>query len=394
VAKQDTNATCIIALNRNDFNMEIKIAYNLDENQQSRWDEFWSKANHSHPRQHHIYDQVEKHIGKVAVYTWAEVDGDIVCLAVFGLSRPCMGKMFRRNAICLRGPVFDEIEYGLEFMGEICKKFRKFNVGSIMVSPCWMLPDAEPLLDELSKQGFAAQVPKRNGLDPTARVDIKEDAEKILASFSAKARRDVRLASKKGITVECKSDEETSELFLRRLNSMLAGRNLTKMNSKEFQSIYEYVLKDSDLGCIITAYKDDVFLAGAMVLRDDSVAYLMRFVVDPKPLKELVHVRIAPAVWFEAMKWAKDKGCSRLDVEGYDPLETVSDGLYRVVLYKKALNPVPFERIGQYYYVSDKMVFYMYKCFDFPSKAWRKIKSLSRNMQARVGNVSKDNLVS
>jgi len=341
--------------------MKLHFYFELDQPQQEKWNHFWHSSPHSHARQHYAFGQIERAKGRIPLYIVGEVDGTWVCIALFSIRPLWFGKKLSCEAFSLQGPIFDDVTLAREFLLQLISHFKALTVGSLRISPHWSFPEALPVESMLGELGFLPHRLDYGTRRATGYVDLHRSEEEILASFSKSARREVRRAQRRQVTVRPAATLQEAEIFFKEHNAMHASRGFGTITPTEYRATFEYIFKDRQLGVILNAFSDSDYLGGLLAVRGPHVAHGSQFVVVPAALRKLSNLRIAPLVWFHAMTWARNLGCSSLDVVGYRPDMDRSSPLYEIFAYKKAFNPKPLEIIAQHIRVCNPAVHYLFR---------------------------------
>ncbi|MCK5200802.1 MAG: peptidoglycan bridge formation glycyltransferase FemA/FemB family protein [Spirochaetales bacterium] len=166
----------------------------------------------------------------------------------------------------------------------------------------------------------------------TVIISLKETEEDILGSMKSKTRYNIRLSFRKGVIVEKSGVEALDEWY--RLYEETALRDKITIHSKAYyRKIFELSGEEPISGAgpelvIFKAVYDDQMLAGIIVaLYGNRATYLYG-----ASSNEHRNLMPAYALQWEAIKYAKEKGCTEYDLFGIppenDPDHPMS-GLYR-----------------------------------------------------------------
>ena len=346
--------------------MNVHFHYDLDQQQKEKWTEFWKNCKHSHAQQHISFGEVERSKGRIPVYIYGEENGEINSIGIFSIHPLFMGNRFSLEANCLRGPAVDNVENFEIMMGEVITFFKSLKVGSIRISPYWFYPDAEKIESVLKEMGFLVFSYRPRFLDrirrrimpsrgTTGLVDLNHPEEEILASFSRSTRREIRRAGRENIEIRLIKDINDAHEFYKHFGEMSKERGLIFPNYSEFEGIFENILKPEKLGILMHAYSNATFLSGLLMFKGKETAHTIRYVVVRAPLKELSNLRIGPFLWWKGMLWAKEKGCSFVDMEGSPEDVDKSSPVYRVQKFKKGFNPVVAQRLNDHIYICNSL---------------------------------------
>ena len=177
-----------------------------------------------------------------------------------------------------------------------------------------------------------------NNIQPprTILVDIKGSEEEILARMKQKTRYNIRLAEKKDVTIRGWDDIES----FHRMMLVTGGRDGFGIHSREYyQRAYE-LLQPKGMAEILVAEYESKPLAALFVARNGKRAYyLYGASTDEERNRMPTHL-----LQWEAMKWAKARGCEEYDLWGVPDedeatleanFEKRHDGLWGVYRFKR-----------------------------------------------------------
>ncbi len=167
-------------------------------------------------------------------------------------------------------------------------------------------------------------------------IDIKDSEEAILARMKPKTRYNIRLAEKKGVTVRTSNDIES----FHKMMTVTSGRDGFGIHSLEYYKRAYELLQPKDLGEILVAEYEGKSLAALFVARNGNRAY---YLYGASTDEERNRMPTYLLQW-EAMKWAKARGCEEYDLWGVPDedeatleanFETRHDGLWGVYRFKR-----------------------------------------------------------
>jgi len=164
----------------------------------------------------------------------------------------------------------------------------------------------------------------------TVIISLKEDEEEILSRMKSKTRYNIRLSFRKGVTVQQSGVETLDDWYL--LYEETALRDRITIHSKEYyRKIFELSLDKSEETPRIVLFQavyEKRILAGIIIaFYGNRATYLYG-----ASSNEHRNMMPAYALQWEAIKYAKEKGCSEYDLFGIPPEddpEHPMSGLYR-----------------------------------------------------------------
>src|SRR6185503_4784946 len=167
-------------------------------------------------------------------------------------------------------------------------------------------------------------------------IDIKGSEEEILARMKQKTRYNIRLAEKKGVTVRAGNDIESFHKMM-----LVTGvRDGFGVHSLEYYRRAYELFHPKQMGEILVAEYEGKPLAALFVARNGNRAY---YLYGASTGEERNRMPTYLLQW-EAMKWAKARGCEEYDLWGVPDedeatleanFETRQDGLWGVYRFKR-----------------------------------------------------------
>jgi peptidoglycan pentaglycine glycine transferase (the first glycine) len=167
-------------------------------------------------------------------------------------------------------------------------------------------------------------------------IDIHGSEEEILAKMKPKTRYNTRLAEKKGVTVRAWDDFES----FHKMMLVTGGRDGFGVHSLEYYKRAYELLQPKGLGEILVAEYEGKPLAALFVARNGHRAY---YLYGASTDEERNRMPTYLLQW-EAMKWAKARGCEEYDLWGVPDEEEAAleanfesrhDGLWGVYRFKR-----------------------------------------------------------
>jgi len=167
-------------------------------------------------------------------------------------------------------------------------------------------------------------------------IDIRGSEDEILAKMKQKTRYNIRLAEKKGVTVRAWDDIES----FHKMMLVTGGRDGFGIHSLEYYRRAYGLLHPKGLGEILVAEYEGKPLAALFVARNGHRAY---YLYGASTGEERNRMPTYILQW-EAMKWAKARGCEEYDLWGIPDedeatletnFESRHDGLWGVYRFKR-----------------------------------------------------------
>jgi lipid II:glycine glycyltransferase (peptidoglycan interpeptide bridge formation enzyme) len=254
-----------------------------------------------------------------------------------------------------KGPVFKNPSSAIndQFWQEIdlvCKKnravFCKFELDSWDVDHMtlaawqWLIPEKiipprAVVTGQLFQENWSYS-PHNIQPPRTIIIDIKESEENILARMKQKTRYNIRLAEKKGVTVRPWDDMES----FHKMMLLTGNRDGFGVHTREYYQRAYDLLHPRQMGELLLAEHQGKPLAALFVARNGNRAY---YLYGASTDEERNRMPTYLLQW-EAMKWAKARGCDEYDLWGVpdeeeSTLEAIfekrNDGLWGVYRFKR-----------------------------------------------------------
>ena len=306
----------------------------LDEAQMQRWREFAAQV----PWANHLQDPAWAHVeagasgaSRKPSFFWAELDGGIL-LTALGVRRalPVPGRAFWEFK---KGPTILDATHLYDWLAWLSQELRH-DVARLHVEPPIPLAEGgDDVETTFDRSGFV----RRRGMGTwaTLLVDLDRDEDQIMGSFRPRTRTQVRKCAASGIEVDA---EDTPEgwAVLSRLDAEMALRaDVRPIGLETVARISSCWLAGGAGGTLLVARHDGEPVAAALVVVYRDRAHLS---VIPSSRR---HGKLSAShllVW-EAMRWARRRGCRTFDFEGYSMMAQPGDALWGINQFKRGFAP-------------------------------------------------------
>jgi hypothetical protein len=333
---------------------QLLILDDLDDENRLKWLQYWSSHNHAAWRQHPACGELAKSCGETPIFVIGLVNNEVGLVGVFSMHSLGFGLI---EAVCLRGPVFEDVSFANWCLPQIHDFFRQRKVGSVRIGPYWLFPEAEKLERSLFGMGYQRYEKEHaTGRRTTGIVDIRGNDEELLKSFKQSTRYEIKHARKLGVEIRSAVSVEEAMEFFNHLDQRDKERGIGRTSRVEALAISAFLISETETGAIISAYREDSFLGGLMVARGGETAFTVKFVVSEHCKRLFPTLRIAPSIFFTGMLWAKSRGCEYVDLEGYTANNYKQADKVFVNRYKAGFCPVECQSLGQYFMVCDQLM--------------------------------------
>lgn len=203
------------------------------------------------------------------------------------------------------------------------------------------------------------------------RLDLRNKTQdEIFQNFHSKTRYNIRLATKKGVTIRVGKREDIAQF--EKLMEITGQRDKFPIRTKEyFEEIYD-VLGENNVRFLFADYEGEPIAAVLDFLYGDKVWYM--YGASSNEHRNLMSTYL---LQWEGIKWALENNCNFYDFRGICAINenTRNEGLYR---FKKGFNPDLIE-FTEIYKVYNPFIYFMFdKVFDIYRKI--RIKFMKKNV--------------
>lgn len=281
-----------------------------------------------------------------------ERDGEIVAAAQILLRRLLLGKM----AYIPKGPVLDREDMGASVaLQGLCRRaLAPHRPISLKIEPDW--PESEEAKSWCRRLGYRRSA---ETIQPqhTILIDLAPDEEQILAAMKAKTRYNIRLAARKGVTVR-HGDERDLEAFYR-LMEVTGQRDRFAIHSRAYyEEVYRRFAAQGQAALLLAEYSGKLLASLMAFAFGDKAWYMYGASSDDDR-----HLMPNHLLQWEAMRWAKGRGCRTYDLWGIPDLDvaaledSIKEGgsasaaespLYGVYRFKRGFGGEPVRYVGAY----------------------------------------------
>ncbi|MCL2816894.1 MAG: aminoacyltransferase [Clostridiales bacterium] len=223
------------------------------------------------------------------------------------------------------------------------------------------IADGDELWTKRLKEARAVSVEGREGFEGVQprhvfRLDINPSEEELLANFNQKTRYNVRLAEKKGVTVESGAGREKLPEFYRLLKETTERDRFILRPYSYFQDFYD-CLAPSGLARLFMVYYGEEAVAGALALRLGDKAWYIYGASSNS------HRNVMPnyLMQWRMIQWAKAGGCALYDFRGVPGDVGEEHPLYGLIKFKRGFGGQYTRFIGEFDIVFRPFVYRLYR---------------------------------
>jgi peptidoglycan pentaglycine glycine transferase (the first glycine) len=301
----------------------------LDQSMVERWREFAEGVPWAHYRQDPAWAEIERggEDARQPYFFWAERDGALR-LTAYGLRRPLPvpGRAFWEF---YRGPTFLDVEDLDEWLPWLIARLGREAAGLRLAPPVPLREEGDDVETVLERNGFERR--RVLGGWATLVTDISQDEDEILRAFRPATQRAIRKSLRLGIEVGVE-DSPAGWAVLSGLETELARWTpVEPAQQSEIERISRLWLREGSGGTVLVARHQGEPLAAALVITHRGTAHLP-MIPSSRRRRELPATHLL--VW-EAMRWARSRGCTALDFAGYSLVARPGDPLWGINQFKR-----------------------------------------------------------
>jgi Acetyltransferase (GNAT) domain len=285
----------------------------LTEGQSRALAAFVEGNSHCHVFQHACWVSVSGRTRRSQyVYFWGEERGEVrVSALVHRMQLP--GTRWRRDNV-ERGPVCDDPSLLIEATAELAQRLQAAGSVSLTVNPYWAQAEARQIEAGLGALGFVPLVRRNAPHSHSLVIDLTRSETDIFGSFRESTRRAIKRAQKMGLVVAPAEAEQDMEAFHHLSIRAAAANGLQPLERGYLVRLWQQCLADQRYGlCLLARYQGQLVSAHIALKHGVRAEY----VYAPSWLdchRDLPKNHLN--VW-EAVQWARARGCSTYDMGGY-----------------------------------------------------------------------------
>jgi len=238
------------------------------------------------------------------------------------------------------------------------------------------VPQGKHIEGELSARGWifsSDQIQFRN----TFLIDLRQEEDQLINRMKSKTRYNIRLASRKGITIRYGDDTDLEYLYKMYAETSLRG-GFTIRGEEYYNYLWKIFMSkelDSEIDAIaqpIIADFDRKPVAAAVMFRFGGRAWYLHGMSLPEHSDKMATYLIQ----WEGMRWAKANGCVTYDMWGAPDQFNSDDSMWGVYRFKRGFGGELTRTIG---------------AWDFPVKpilyqAYTRVLPVILNGMRKIGN--------
>jgi lipid II:glycine glycyltransferase (peptidoglycan interpeptide bridge formation enzyme) len=228
---------------------------------------------------------------------------------------------------------------------------RAIKDGSVLIKIDPEFPTES--IDMLEKSGWAAsseQIQFKN----TILLDLDASTDELLAAMKQKTRYNIRLASRRGIAIRMGDMDDLDELY--ELYAQTSIRDGFVIRHKGYYRDVWSELIAASMAQIFIADFEGRSVSALIVVRYGKVAYFLYGMSSNEHREKMPNHLLQ----WEAIQWAKDKGCFRYDLWGAPDVMEEGDPLWGVYRFKSGFGGSIQQTIGAFDYPTNNLLYTVY----------------------------------
>ena len=347
--------------------MSIRIRLSTDRElfDSETWNSFVAASPTGHLLQSWQWGQLKAAFGWQAVCVGVEDGGRLVVGAQVLFRSLLPSFPYLSIAYVPKGPILD---FGNQQISEILfsaihRLARQKGAILLKIEP--ELSHSPAPVRQLQACGFR---PSQQTIQPrsTLHIDLRADADEILARMKSKTRYNVRLAGRKGVLVREGTADDLPIFY--RLIELTGRRDGFALHSQGYYEMAYRLFVPSGLARLFLAIYGDRVIAGLMVFAFGQRAWYMYGASSDRERNRMPNHLLQ----WEAIRWAREQGCLTYDLWGIpdevgkNPEKyesTVTDrqgGLWGVYRFKQGFGGQVVRYVGAYDYVYRPALAWLY----------------------------------
>jgi len=347
------------------MSIQIRLSTDREPFDSETWNSFVAASPTGHLLQSWQWGQLKAAFRWRAVRVGVEDKGRLVAGAqvLFRSLPPSLP--YLSMAYVPKGPILDfgNQEISEALFSAIHRLARQKRAILLKIEP--ELPHSPAIVRQLQACGFCTS---QQTIQPrsTFHIDLRADADEILAGMKSKTRYNVRLAGRKGVLVREGTADDLPIFY--RLIELTGRRDGFAVHSQEYYETAYRLFVPSGLARLLLATYGGEVIAGLMAFAFGQRAWYMYGASSDQERNRMPNHLLQ----WEAIRWAREQGCLIYDLWGIpdevgkEPEKyekTVTDrqgGLWGVYRFKQGFGGQVVRYVGTYDYVYRPALAWLY----------------------------------
>lgn len=347
--------------------MDYKIANNQDK---SRFDSFVADFYSGDLLQSFEWGDLKAKSGWKPVRVYAEDNGKIVAAA--SLLKRQIPKIGKCIMYAPRGPVMDtqNKDLVLGFTQYIQSVARKHGAILVKIDPPVLIEDTQSEANiraagfrPIASQGFGGTQPKC-----VMQLDLAgKTPDELIASFKEKWRYNIRLAGRKGVTVNMDCGKSDLPAFYALLKETCERDGFLVRSLSYFEDMWDALVPSGYMKLVLTYFEGKPVAGAIAYLFGDKAMYTYGASSNE-------HRNVMPnhLMQWTMISWAKENNCKWYDFRGVSPRKDggEDDHLSGLNRFKEGFSPRFVEYIGEYDLILSPTLYWLWNV------GWPRVQSI------------------
>jgi lipid II:glycine glycyltransferase (peptidoglycan interpeptide bridge formation enzyme) len=252
-----------------------------------------------------------------------------------------------------KGPVLDYGDQALvrAVLAELQTHARRHRAILLKIDPDTNRPHVEEILRARGWRYAQEQIQFRN----TALLDLSPPEEELLMAMKSKTRYNIRLSGRRGVEVHGASTSDIPLFY--EMYAETGERDGFLIRPLSYYDEAWRTFLDAGLGHMLIADVDGEPIAGMILFSFGEKAWFMYGASTNRHRSSMPNY----ALQWEAIRWAKGRGCATYDMWGAPDTLDESDPLWGVWRFKEGLGAVYTPHIGAYDYPARPLLYWAFE---------------------------------
>lgn len=352
----------------------------IKEDERGYFNDFIASVPKGHILQSYEWGQIKEKTGWEPLRMIVEDNGKAIA-AISILKRKIPG-LNKTIFYAPRGPVFSiDNEKVFDFILAEVKKLAKEHKAIFFKIDPDIKADNEHFAHLLKSKGFisAERGEGFDGIQPkyVFRLDISPDEETLFKNLHSKTRYNVRLAKRRGVTINTECTKEDLKEFYQILLETCERDNFLVRAYNYFEDMWDYLVEKGYAKLFMAEY-DGKYIAGTLALIMGEKAWYLYGASSNQ------HRNVMPnyLLQWTMIKWAKENNCTLYDFRGVPGNLEKDNPLYGLFRFKKGFNGDYTEFIGEYDLPYSKFYYWLWNTVEpMYQKNIRKLINLKKKLK-------------
>lgn len=183
-------------------------------------------------------------------------------------------------------------------------------------------------------------------------IDLTKTEDELMKSFTSKTRYNIRLAEKKGVTVNSDNSDKAFEKYLELTRETTKRDKFFAHSEKYHRLMWETLRKEGIANLLVAKYQGEIITTWILFKQDDFLYY--PYGASTHKFKNVMANNL---MMWEAIKFGKKNNLKTFDLWGREP----GKGFTK---FKEGYNPEVIEFLGTWDLVVDKQKYQLYKTME------------------------------